>query len=224
MLKILIVEDDEVLNKGLQYCLNDDGYITTGIYSVSEARDIVEKEEFDLIILDVNLPDGDGFSLCSSIKKEKKEIPIIFLTAKDLEKDAIRGFDLGADDYVTKPFNINILKKKIVAILKRYQKIWGRYYEIKSLKVDFEKRVVYKDGNIVNVTPTEYRILEAFIEKKNKVITKDYLIEYLYNQDSAYIEEHALSVYISRLRGKIEDEANQFIKTIYGMGYMWIDE
>lgn len=224
MYNILIVEDDEVLNHGIQYCLKDDYMSMDSVYSFKQAEEIIEKESYDLIILDISLPDGNGFALCEKIRKLNYDIPIIFLTARDLEKDIIRGFDLGADDYITKPFNVKILKKKIVAILKRYQKIQDNIYEIKYLKVDMSKREVYKRGNLISLTPTEYRILELFIQEKNKVVTKDNFIEVLYKQNGDYIDEHALSVYISRLRCKIEESDNPIIKTIYGMGYMWIEE
>ena len=224
MYNILIVEDDEVLNHGIQYCLKDDYMNMDSVYSFKQAEEIIEKESYDLIILDISLPDGNGFALCEKIRKLNYDIPIIFLTARDLEKDIIRGFDLGADDYITKPFNVKILKKKIVAILKRYQKIQDNIYEIKYLKVDMSKREVYKRGNLISLTPTEYRILELFIQEKNKVVTKDNFIEVLYKQNGDYIDEHALSVYISRLRCKIEESDNPIIKTIYGMGYMWIEE
>lgn len=224
MYNILIVEDDEVLNHGIQYCLKDDYMNMDSVYSFKQAEKIIEKESYDLIILDISLPDGNGFELCEKIRKVNYDIPIIFLTARDLEKDIIRGFDLGADDYITKPFNVKILKKKIVAILKRYRKIQDNIYEIKYLKVDMSKREVYKRGNLISLTPTEYRILELFVQEKNKVITKDNFIEVLYKQNGDYIDEHALSVYISRLRCKIEETDNPIIKTIYGMGYMWIEE
>ena len=224
MYNILIVEDDEVLNHGIQYCLKDDYMNMDSVYSFKQAEKIIEKESYDLIILDISLPDGNGFELCEKIRKVNYDIHIIFLTARDLEKDIIRGFDLGADDYITKPFNVKILKKKIVAILKRYRKIQDNIYEIKYLKVDMSKREVYKRGNLISLTPTEYRILELFVQEKNKVITKDNFIEVLYKQNGDYIDEHALSVYISRLRCKIEETDNPIIKTIYGMGYMWIEE
>lgn len=224
MHNILIVEDDEVLNNGIQYCLNDEKLCTYGVYSFQQAEASINSNNYDLVILDVNLPDGNGFLLCETIRKIVPDIPIVFLTARDLEKDVIKGFDLGADDYISKPFNVKILKKKIIAILKRYKKIQDDFYEAKYLKVDLNKREVYKNNSIVNLTPTEYRILELFIQEKNKVITKEIFIEFLYSQDGAFIDEHALSVYISRMRGKIEEQDNQFIKTIYGMGYMWIEE
>lgn len=224
MHNILIVEDDVVLNHGIQYCLKDDQMNMDSVYSVNQAEKIIKEKSYDLIILDINLPDGNGFTLCEKIRKLNCDIPIIFLTARDLEKDIIKGFDLGADDYITKPFNVKILKKKIIAILKRYQKMQDNIYEIRYIKVDTAKREVYKKGNLINLTPTEYRILEVFIQERNKVVTKDHFIEVLYQQNGDYIDEHALSVYISRLRGKIEEDDNPIIKTIYGMGYMWIEE
>ena len=144
MHNILIVEDDVVLNHGIQYCLKDDQTNMDSVYSVNQAEKIIKEKSYDLIILDVNLPDGNGFTLCEKIRKLNCDIPIIFLTARDLEKDIIKGFDLGADDYITKPFNVKILKKKIIAILKRYQKMQDNIYEIKYIKVDLAKREVYK--------------------------------------------------------------------------------
>lgn len=224
MHKILVVEDDEVLNGGIQHCLNDEKFSVEGVYTYQQALTVIQSEKYDLIILDINLPDKDGFFLCQEIRKIYSSIPIIFLTARDLEKDVMKGFDLGADDYITKPFRINILKKKIGAILKRYKIIQDDFYEAKYLKIDLNKREVFQSGRLINLTPTEFKILELFIKEKSKVITKENFIEYLYNNDGDFIDEHALSVYISRLRGKIEEPDNPFIKTIYGMGYMWIEE
>lgn len=223
MQRILLVEDDEVMNKGIQCCLNDDMLSVTGAYNRSQAEKMISEQEFDLYILDVNLPDGDGFDLCRTIRKINPDVPVLFLTARGYEVDVVAGFDLGADDYVTKPFNVSILKKRILAILKRYKKISNSLYESKYLRVDQNRRVVYKNSEEVSLTPTEYRILELFIREKGKVITKDSIIEYLYDKDGAFVDEHALSVYISRLRSKIEESDDPFIKTIYGMGYMWIE-
>lgn len=220
---VLIIEDDEILNRGIQHCLNAEGIETKGGFSMVQALELINANNYELIILDVNLPDGNGFTLIESISKILPDIPVIFLTARDMEKDALRGFDLGADDYITKPFNINILKKKIKVILKRNYKIQDQYYLQNDLKVVFSKNEVFKGSKRIFLTPTEYKILEYFIKMRNKVITKEIFIEYLYEQEASYIDEHALAVYVSRLRNKIEDSKSKFIKTIYGMGYIWIE-
>lgn len=159
MHKILVVEDDEVLNGGIQHCLNDEKFSVEGVYTYQQALTVIQSEKYDLIILDINLPDKDGFFLCQEIRKIYSSIPIIFLTARDLEKDVMKGFDLGADDYITKPFRINILKKKIGAILKRYKIIQDDFYEAKYLKIDLNKREVFQSGRLINLTPTEFKIL-----------------------------------------------------------------
>ncbi len=221
---VLIIEDDEILNRGIQHCLNSEGIETHGGFSMAQALTMVKDNVYDLIILDVQLPDGCGFTLIESLLEIVPGVPVVFLTARDMEKDVLKGYDLGADDYITKPFNINILKKKITAILRRTNKIPNDCYRLKDLNVVFSKHEVFKGSEKLMLTPTEYRLLEYFIQMKNKVITKDMFIDYLYDQEASYIDEHALAVYISRLRHKIEDPTSKFIKTIYGMGYTWIEE
>jgi len=223
MYRILVVEDDEVLNNGIRCCMADESMEVFGAFNCRQTEELILTNDYDLFVLDVNLPDGNGFELCNSIKKRFPEIPVLFLTARDFEDDVVKGFNLGADDYVTKPFSVNILKKKILAILKRYQRASGNIYIIKDLKVDFDKKEVYKCGELINLTPTEYRIICLLIADRGKVTTKDVIIEYLYDKDGEFIDDHTLSVYMSRLRNKIEGGGESFIKTIYGMGYMWIE-
>lgn len=223
MYRILVVEDDEVLNNGIRCCLEDEAMDVTGAFDCRQTERLISLNSYDMFVLDVNLPDGSGFELCQNIKMRFPEIPVLFLTARDYEADVVKGFNLGADDYVTKPFSVNILKKKILAILKRCQRAAGNIYAVKDLKVDIDKKQVYKSDTPVYLTPTEYKIMDYLIAGKGKVTTKDMIIEYLYDKDGEFIDDHTLSVYISRLRNKIEGDGETFIKTIYGMGYMWFE-
>lgn len=221
MSKILVVEDDVMLNSGLCYNLELDAYKAVSAHDVAEALEKIKNEIFDLVILDVNLPEGDGFELCKEIRAAH-DIPVIFLTARDLESDVMKGFDLGADDYITKPFNINIFRKKVAAVLKRSNKAANRaFYVCGDLTIDFGKlTATIKDEPIV-FTPTEYKILKIFTNNSNVLLTRQVLLEKLYDVDANFVDEHALTVNINRLRSKIETEDRKYIKTVYGMGYLW---
>jgi len=218
---ILVVEDDVILNSGLCYNLELDHYNAVPAHNVAEALKKLKTEPFNLIILDVNLPDGDGFELCKKIKSIQ-DTPVIFLTARDLEADVMAGFDLGADDYITKPFNINIFRRKVTAVLKRSGKPTDKNtYICDDLVIDFNKLATTIGDEPVLLTPIEYKILKIFTSNSNILLTRKVLLEKLYDVDSNFVDEHALTVNINRLRNKIETENKKFIKTVYGMGYVW---
>lgn len=222
MIKILVVEDDVMLNSGLCYNLELDGYTAVSAKSVSSALSELRDNSFDLAVLDINLPDGDGFSLCEKIK-QVSNIPVIFLSARDLEEDILNGFDLGADDYITKPFNVNILLKKIAVAIKRSENsIKKSVYSSDGLEIDFEKLTASMNGESIVFTPTEYKILKIFIANADILLTRQSLLGKLYDIDANFVGEHALTVNINRLRGKIEKGDVKFIKTVYGMGYIWM--
>ena len=224
MRRILVVEDDATLNSGLCYNLELDHYDAVPASNVAEALDKIKAESFDLIILDINLPDGDGFELCKKIKSVQ-DTPIVFLTARDLEADVVTGFDLGADDYITKPFSINIFRRKITAVLKRVGKTADRNtYICDDLVIDFGKLTAAIGDEPVLFTPIEYKILKIFTSNPNILLTRQILLEKLYDVDSNFVDEHALTVNINRLRNKIETENRKFIRTVYGMGYVWVGE
>ena len=221
MKRILVVEDDTMLNAGLCCNLELDGYQAVPAHDAATALGKIQNEPFDLIILDVNLPDGDGFELCKKIKAVR-DIPVVFLTARDLEADVMAGFDLGADDYVTKPFNINIFRKKVAVVLKRskgseHQEI----YECGDLLIDFDKLTASVGGDPVVLTPNEYKILKIFTGNPGVLLTRQILIEKLYDADADFVDEHALTVNINRLRSKIETGDRKYVRTVYGMGYVW---
>lgn len=219
--KILVVEDDMMLNSGLCYNLALDGYTAIPAKSVSSALAELQKSRFDLAILDINLPDGDGFSLCAKIKSTYN-MPILFLSARDFEEDILNGFDLGADDYVTKPFNINILLKKVAVAIKHGANSTNNLiYSSEGLEIDFERLKAAMNGGTIVFTPTEYKILKIFTANPDILITRQSLLERLYDIDANYVDEHTLTVNINRLRSKIEKDNLKFIKTVYGMGYIW---
>jgi DNA-binding response OmpR family regulator len=221
MKRILVVEDDVMLNSGLCYNLQLDEYKAVPTHDAAAALEKIKNDTFDLIILDVNLPDVDGFELCKKIRAAL-DIPVIFLTARDLEADVVKGFDLGADDYITKPFNINIFRKKVAAVLKRSRvPASQKLYICGDLVIDFGKlTATIKDESVV-FTPTEYKILKIFTSNPGVLLTRQVLLEKLYDVDSNFVDEHVLTVNINRLRNKIENENKKYIKTVYGMGYLW---
>lgn len=195
-MKILVVEDDLALSAGLCFELDAGGYLTVAAYTVRKAVQLLENEEFALVLLDVNLPDGNGFELCREIKNKKQQLPVIFLTANDLEEDVLNGFDLGAEDYVTKPFNMNIL-------------------------LGFKTLTAVRGKERLPVTPNEYKLLKVLTENAGNILPRKNLLEQLWDAGGNFIDDHTLTVTMNRLRGKFEDEAHTYIKTVRGMGYIW---
>ena len=222
MRKILVVEDDLGLSAGLCFDLEADNYLTIPAYTYKKAMAVLSENQFDLIVMDVNLPDGNGFDLCKEIK-EKADIPVIFLTANDLEEDVLNGLELGAEDYITKPFNMNIFRKKVEMILKRTEKKQNEnVYSDGRLTIDFEALTATKHGEKIAITPNEYKILKLLTANAGNVLTRQVLLDRLWDNDGNFIDEHTLTVNMTRLRNKIEDQDTKYIKTIYGMGYVWM--
>lgn len=221
MRRILVVEDDVMLNSGLCYNLELEHYSAIPVHNATVALDKIKTESFDLILLDVNLPDGSGFDFCKKVKA-LQDVPVVFLTACDLEKDVMAGFELGAEDYITKPFNINIFRKKVAAILKRCEKKCGEaVYVCGDLVIDFNRLTAVIQDEPVILTPNEYRMLKIFTSNPGILLTRQVLLEKLYDMDANFVDEHALTVNINRLRSKIEINGRKYIKTVYGMGYLW---
>ena len=220
MQRILVVEDDRELNDGICYALKKDGYVTESAHSVSEAAAYL-RADIDLALLDVNLPDGDGFALCKKIR-ETKQIHVLFLTARDLEEDALRGYELGADDYVTKPFSMKILLKKIGVILQRAETEKPNVFDDGFLRVDMERARVTVGESECSVTPTEFRLLRELITNSGQLLTYDILLQRLWDSGGQFVDKHALAVNVNRLRRKIEDGEHKYISNVYGMGYQWL--
>ncbi len=221
MKKILLIEDDKSLNSGLSYDLEMEQYTVYPALTLGEGIKFLEKEEVDLILLDGNLPDGDGFDFCRAVKKER-DIPVIFLTARDLDQDEMKGFDCGADDYITKPFKMPILHRRILAALRKSKSGDAKdFYNDGYLKIDFMKLTAFKGDMELSMTPTEYKIIRLLIANPDKVLTKRLLLEKIWDNTGNFVDEHTVAVNINRLRKKIDSEDHVYIKTLYGMGYQW---
>lgn len=222
-MKLLVVEDDRLLNNTLCYNLSSAGYTVDAAMTKSAADDLCKAQDYDLIVMDVNLPDGNGFELCRKIKERRPDTAVIFLTANDMESDMLKGFELGADDYVTKPFPISVFRKKVSALLARIRKqTGGDCYTDGTLSINFSELTATLAGKSVIFTPLEYRLLKVLVRNPKIVLTRQVLLEKLWDADENFVDEHNLTVAISRIRGKIETDGLQYIKTVYGMGYMWI--
>ena len=223
---ILIVEDDEMLNQGISFNFQMDGFNVLSSTTLNDAEEKIRNKDVDILLLDVNLPDGNGFDFCKKIRDIYLN-PIIFLTACDMELDIITGLRIGADDYITKPFNLNILREKVLVVLRRYNKSNKVESTLKvgEFEFNFDKMSVLKNGDNVVLAPTEYKLLKKLVTSKGEVLTRQTLLETLWDNDE-YIEEHALTVNINRLRNKIEDNPSKpkYIKTVYGIGYSWAGE
>ena len=220
---IHVVEDDKLLNNTLCYNLSTSGYDVDSVLSKAMAMQFFNEKRYELVVLDVNLPDGSGFDLCSEMKRQSPDTAVIFLTACDLESDQLRGFELGADDYVTKPFPMSVFQKKVSALLSRIQKQNNNdCYDDGNLFINFSEMSCSLAGEDVSLTAMEYRILKILTSNIQTVLTRRILLEKLWDVDGNFVDEHALTCAISRIRGKIETDSFQYIKTVYGMGYMWI--
>lgn len=218
MFHLLVIEDDKVLKFGLKKCLEDEGYRVTAAENAKEAAAVLQAAApVDLVILDVNLPGQDGFTIYRQLVS-MQQIPAVFLTARDEEEDIVKGFDLGAEDYITKPFSVNVFLKKIAAIMKRCYGKETNVFVQGDLTVYPEERKVFVKEEPVSLTPTEYRILEVFIRNPNRVLTKDTLIESIWDKSVNWTDDRSLAVNINRLRNKI---GHSLIKTVFGVGYLW---
>ena len=219
---IFLLEDDDAIALGLCYSLQNEGYNVTLAKSVSEATDIVEKNDFALYILDLTLPDGSGYDVCKKIKSIGDR-PVIFLPAYDDEVNVVMGFDLGADDYITKPFRLKELLVRIKSVLRRYNRTGGdATVKIKNITINTNEAKVYKNGEEIVLTAMEYRLLLILLNNRGKVLSRSQLLENIWDVEGDFVEDNTLTVYIKRLRDKIEEDAasSQIIKTVRGLGYM----
>ena len=223
MKRILIVEDDALLNKTLAYNLSSDGWDVTPALNAKTAADLLAGRSYDLVLLDINLPDGNGYDLCGLIKPEHPDTVVIFLTANDQESDQLRGYEAGAVDYITKPFSIEALQRKIRAMfaMLEHHKPAKDLYDDGRLFLDFSEQSATLNGKPVTLSPMEYKMLYLFCKNPRQVLTRQRLLERLWDVDEKFVDEHTLTTSISRIRGKIEAEGDTYIKTIYGIGYQW---
>ena len=231
-MKLLLLEDDDAIGMGLKYSLEKEGYEVIYVGTKSEALESVKVNDFDLCILDINLPDGNGYDVCRFIK-EKEDIPVIFLTASDAEVNVVMGLEMGADDYVCKPFRINELMARIKTVLRRSGvsaagSVGDGILEIKNVRIHTkEAKVGILDENdgkerIVELTALEYRLLLAFCSNRGIVMSRSKLLENMWDVSGDFVNDNTLTVYIKRLRDKIEKNPAdpQIIKTVRGLGYI----
>lgn len=214
--KILLVEDDIYLREGLIELLTNEGYETDSACTFAEGKKLFASGRYDLVILDVMLPDGSGLDLCGIIRNSGSDAPVLFLTACDEEFQIVRGLDAGADDYVTKPFKLLELLSRIRALLRR--RMATHLYHNGDLTVDVTEMTVKKDGKNLFLTPTEFQILSTLIKNSGVIVSRKTLLERIWDCDESFIDDNTLSVHVSRLREKIGAE---HIKTVRGVGYRW---
>ena len=219
---IFLLEDDEAIGIGLTYSLENEGYNVTLAKSVKEAEKIIDGKEFSLYILELTLPDGSGYDVCKRIKA-KGDLPVIFLTAYDDEVNVIMGFELGADDYISKPFRVKELMLRIKSVMRRYSnETSDGIIKINNLKINTNEAKVYKNNEEIILTAMEYRLLLILLSNRGKVLSRTALLENIWDVAGDFVEDNTLTVYIKRLRDKIEEDPAkpEFIKTVRGLGYV----
>ena len=219
----MVVEDDRALNEGIAFALRREGYLTNSAYSLREAREKLE-ERMHLVLLDINLPDGDGREFLGSVLAGQPA-PVLLLTARDTEEDMLQGFRAGCDDYITKPFSMPVLLMKIAAVLKRSEGVSRQIYTNGELLYDFENKTLTRRGEAVELTALECRLMELFLHNRGIVLTRERILDRIWDADERFVESRTLNVTIRRLRMKVEENPEEpiYIKTVYGLGYKWED-
>ena len=224
MKRIFFVEDDLSLINGLSFAIKKQGYEIDVARTSLEAEQLWMNGKYDLVILDVSLPDGSGYDICQKIRKVSK-VPIMFLTAADEETDIIMGLDIGGDDYITKPFKLAVFLSRVNALLRRSENFNQMDTELSSNGITIQrlKGEVYKNGKQIDLTASEYKLLCLFMENPNLILSPEQILSRLWDCDEKYIDTNTLTVYIRRLRKKIEDDPADphSIVTVRGMGYKW---
>ena len=222
MQKILLIEDDITLGNGIRLALQNASLQITLCHTLAEARDILDRESFDLLILDINFPDGCGLDLLNEVRKVST-VPIILLTANDMEMDIVTGLESGADDYITKPFSLAVLRARVNAQLRRSISTKPSCTEIDGFQFDFARMEFRKDGQLIELSKTEQKLLRILVENRGQTLPRATLVDRIWTDGAEYVDENALSVTMKRLRDKLEDTPSspQYLKTVYGIGYTW---
>jgi len=221
-MKILVVEDDKTIAMGLEYSLQQEGYEVRLCHSVIEGKLALTEASYELCIFDLSLPDGNGYDLCKFVRM-KWDTPIIILTACDEEVNIIMGLEIGADDYITKPFRVRELIARIKSVLRRYQKESSskNIIEIENIRINTMDAKVYRSGQEISLTALEYRLLLTFANNEGQVLSRNQLLEGIWDVAGDFVNDNTLTVYIKRLREKLEEDPQNpvIIKTIRGLGY-----
>lgn len=227
--RILVLEDDPALNENIAQALAGAGYEVLSAHTRADAERLVRAQSIDLALCDVNLPasdsgsaspegDGDGFGFCRWLKA-RRDVRLCFLSARDLEEDVLAGYDLGADDYVTKPFSMKVLLAKIAVLLGRNET--AAVLDDGWLRIDLALALVTCAGDTVRLSPTEWKLLRLFLDHRGQLLTYSVLLDALWAEGVEMTDKHALAVAMNRLRKKLEDDGHSYIANVYGMGYLW---
>ncbi len=219
MKRLLIVEDDYNLSRGLCLALKDQELQIVPCFDLKSAREQLARDVPELVLLDINLPDGSGLELLREIKTGSRHIPVILLTANDTEMDVVMGLEHGADDYITKPFSLAILRARVKAQLRRGLAHGSKTFVIDSYRFDFERMHFFKGDTAVELSKTEQKLLRLLVENPGVTISRAVLLDRIWADGAGFVDENALSVTVKRLRDKLD--AAQYIKTVYGLGYVW---
>lgn len=225
MKKILLVEDDQALAMATSFALETENFNVTHCSCISDARKAIDEDNFSLMLLDVNLPDGVGYSFCQEVRHKGHKLPIIFLTALDEEVNVVQGLEVGGDDYVCKPFRVRELISRIKANIRRFDtnSLNSDEIIIGPFMIDEKKHMVSHNGTVLNLTPSEYRLFLVLVQNKNNVLTRGQILEQLWDIDGDFVDDNTLSVYVKRLREKLGDDKD-YLQTIRGVGYMLQDK
>ena len=217
MKKILLLEDDESLNRGISLKLSKEGYQVLSAYTMREAKSMFEKEMIDLVISDITLPDGNGLDFGRAVR-EKSDVHLIYLTAMDQEIDIVNGYDTGADDYITKPFSVNILVSKVNAFMRRINETGKEILLSEGIEVSVKEMQVKKSGVPVSLSKTELQLLIYLLENAGRILSKENILERVWGLDGQFVDDNTVAVNISRLKNKLGTEC---IANVRGLGYLW---
>lgn len=223
MERIFILEDDTTLSRGIGLALGGSGRTVTLADSIAQARQVMAHTQFKLLILDINLPDGSGLDLLRTLRSQGNDTPVILLTANDLEMDEVTGLEAGADDYITKPFSLAVLRARVQAQLRRGSVQPSSQMEMGPFLFDFERMNFRRNGLAVELSKTEQKLLRVLVENRGHAVPRATLVDRVWTDGAEFVEENALSVTVKRLRAKLEkDPAKpEYLKTVYGIGYTW---
>ena len=223
MARIFLLEDDAALGRGIVMALTGPEASVTCRSTLAQAREALAEERFDLLILDINLPDGSGLELLRLMRAEGNCTPAILLTANDLELDEVTGLEAGADDYITKPFSLAVLRARVNAQLRRSAPKASQTLTVGPFAFDFEQMDFRRDGRVVELSKTEQKLLRVLVENRGRAVSRATLVDRVWTDGAEFVEENALSVTVKRLRSKLEADPSKpdYLKTVYGIGYTW---
>ena len=223
MKHIFLLEDDETLGRGIAMALTGTDSSVTCHSTLTLARETLAEEHFDLLILDINLPDGSGLDLLRQVRSEGDTTPVILLTANDLELDEVTGLEAGADDYITKPFSLAVLRARVNAQLRRGTPKVSPALSVDPFAFDFDRMDFRRDGVSVELSKTEQKLLRVLVENRGHTVPRAALVDRVWTDGAEFVEENALSVTVKRLRSKLESDPSkpEYLKTVYGIGYTW---